>query len=446
MTGVGESAGAAAKVMEVLKDLPLWLFVGLAASAGVLLWVPAITVSVPAGVRSWIVVGGVVFGVLATARVIGMFIEKIPTWRASVDARKRFHLTAIPQQSHWSSSKQPDDSIVTQVAARLLVRNRTAIPLALVRARLVSPKIRGELVHDDVFVRAVDRNIYGSAADSGHVVPPGMSLPASATIMIRGVPRRKLGTQVRATIGVTDDEGHEQKVMINMRVLVPSAEVAAGPSLETVSSISNPVEREVASVLQAELSRYDKCDRRVGGLGSVHLVVKGHEMTGVGNDSWNPNSPKNQSISDDPDAAELRSDNLEAIMAFYGRLATAEEQAQFAAALLGRMDGKAYLRVTYFIVCVLWKIGRLREALERAKAELPQGEIKVFGLSNMLMLFNGLLRYRYTDFTNDMLDDIEKCLFGLKEHPFQIPEKIAAIRTARLMGIRKESGPPKETE
>lgn len=111
-------------------------------------------------------------------------------------------------------------------------------------------------------------------------------------------------------------------------------------------------------------------------------------------------------------------------------------------ALLSRMDGKAYLRVTYFIVCVLWKIGRLREALERAKAQLTQGEIKMFGLSNTLMLFNGLLRSRYPDFTNNMLDDIEKFLLGLKEHPFQILEKIAAIRTARLMG-NGEASPAK---
>jgi hypothetical protein len=62
---------------------------------------------------------------------------------------------------------------------------------------------------------------------------------------------------------------------------------------------------------------------------------------------------------------------------------------------------------------------------------------------NEQMLFNGLLRYRYPDFTNDMLDDIEKFLLGLKEHPFQIPEKISAIRTTRLMGNRKEAAPAK---
>jgi hypothetical protein len=440
MAGVGESAGTTAKLLEVLKDLPLWLLSGLAISAGVLLLIPTFAVSVPSVARPWIIVGGVVCAVLALVRAIGILIEKIPAWKTAADARRRFHLTAVPQQSHWSSAKQADDSIVTQVAARLLVKNRTPGPLALVRSRLISPKIRGEIVHDDVSIRSVDDNIYGSA-HSGYVVPPGMSLPASAVIMIRGVPRRKLGKQVQATIGVTDDEGHEQKVVVDMLVLSPSVEGLAMPSLETVSSISNPIEREVVSVLQAELGRYDKCGRRVGGLGSIHLVVNGHEITGVGNDSWNPNSPRNQSISESPEICELKSDNLEALMAYYGRLTTAQEQAQFAEALLSRMDGRAYLRVTYFIVCVLWKIGKLREALEKAKAQLPRGEIKVFGLSNTLMLFNGLLRHRYPDFTNEMLDDIEKFLLGLKEHPFQIPEKIAAIRTARLMGNGEEAAP-----
>lgn len=437
MTGVRESAGTTTKLLEVLRDLPLWLMSGLAVSAGVLLFIPALAVSVPPIARPWIIVGGVVCLVLALARAIGLLFEKIPVWKASRIARRRFHLSAVPQQSHWSSAKQADDSIVTQVVARLLVKNRTASPLALVRARLVNPKIRGEILDNDVSVRAVDDNIYGTAC-SGYVIPPEMSLPASAVIMIRGVLRGKLGRQVRAKIGVTDDEGHEQKVVIEMHVVSPPPQAAATSSLETVSSISNPIEREVATVLQAELSRYDKCGRRVGGLGSIHLVINGREMTGVGNDSWNTNSPKNQSISDNPDACELRSDNLEALMTFYGRLTTSEQQDQFATALLDRIDGKAYLRVTYFIVCALWKIGRLKEALERAKIALPQGEIKVFGLSNALMLLNGLLRCRYPEFTNDMLDEIERFLVGLKEHPFQIPEKIAAIRTARLMDQRNE--------
>jgi hypothetical protein len=89
---------------------------------------------------------------------------------------------------------------------------------------------------------------------------------------------------------------------------------------------------------------------------------------------------------------------------------------------------------------VLWKIGKLKDALAKARKDLPQGEIKVFGLSNVLMPLNGLLRYRHTDFTNDTLDDIERFLDGLNEHPFQIPEKLAAVRRARLLRPGDKAG------
>jgi hypothetical protein len=241
-------------------------------------------------------------------------------------------------------------------------------------------------------------------------------------------------------LGISDDEGFEEILSLDLLVLSGKPAEPARPAMELVSSITNPVEKEVATVLQAEMSRYEKCGRRVGGLGSVRLIVDGRETVGVGTDSWNPHSATNQSICEVPDTCDLRSDNLEALMAFYERLTTPEKK-QFASALLARLDGKAYLPVSYFIVCVLWKIGRLNDALEKAKANLPQGEIKVFGLSNVLMLLNGLLRYRHPDFTNAMLGDIERFLVGLKEHPFQIPEKLVAIRTARLLTSKnKETG------
>lgn len=335
---------------------------------------------------------GVVFGVLALARTGALLLEKIPAWRKVRDGRRRFYLSAEPQQSFWSSAKQADDSIVTQVVVRFIAKNLTSEPLGLARARLITPRIHGEIVHEDVGVRAVNSNIYGDAAHSGHVIPPRMSLPATASVMVRGVPWWKPKKQVRVRIGIIDDEGAEEILTLDLRVFSGKPVEPARPAIELVSSIANPVEREVATVLQAEMSRYEKCGRRVGGLGSVRLVIDGREMVGVGNDSWNPNSPKNQSISEVPPTCDLRSDNLDALMVFYERL-TAPEKQQFAEALLARLDGRAYLPVSYFIVCVLWKIGKLKVALAKAKKDLPQGEIKVFGLSNVLMLLNGLLRY-----------------------------------------------------
>ena len=69
---IRESAGITAKVLEVLKDLPLWLLIGLALSCGFLLFVPAIAASVPAIGDRWIVIAGVVIGALAIARGVGV--------------------------------------------------------------------------------------------------------------------------------------------------------------------------------------------------------------------------------------------------------------------------------------------------------------------------------------------------------------------------------------
>jgi hypothetical protein len=97
-----------------------------------------------------------------------------------------------------------------------------------------------------------------------------------------------------------------------------------------------------------------------------------------------------------------------------------------------------YLAASYFIVCVLWNIGLLDEALQKAKGDLPDGEAKVFGLSNILMLLSGLLKYRHPDFSNKSLGAIEGFIHGLNEHPFLIPAKIATVRAGRLTARRAE--------
>jgi hypothetical protein len=106
-------------------------------------------------------------------------------------------------------------------------------------------------------------------------------------------------------------------------------------------------------------------------------------------------------------------------------------------ALLARLDAKkGYVGASYFIVCVLWSIGSLPDALRKAKHSLPTGNDKLYGLSNVLRLLNGLLKYRHPDFTNEMLDEIERMLRDLNEHPFRLPQKIAAIRADRLVNSK----------
>ncbi len=197
--------------------------------------------------------------------------------------------------------------------------------------------------------------------------------------------------------------------------------------------ISDPIEKEVVSVMKAELGRYQMCGRTSGGLGSIHIVYQGRVLRGMGTDSWDPNSSENQIIVNDPVTAALKSDNLETLTGFFTGFETDDEKARFKKALIDRLDkDKGYLAISYFIVAVLSQTGSLSEALKTAKLKLPENEHRVFGLSNILMLLNGLLRYRYPDFADADLDQIEAFIDGMQEHTFQISAKLASVRARRL--------------
>lgn len=428
--------GTASKFIEAIKDLPSWLLTALAVAANLLLFAPFLSGGLPPEVRPWVLVAAVLFTILAVFKWVSVAMGALRAIRASRKAKKTFHLTPIAQRCVWSVHKQPDDSMTTQIGADFVVKNQTAGPLGLVGVRLIKPAIKGEVLQESIMVRAPRGNLYGMAYASDYRIPVGMALPARLDMTIRGIPRQAEGEALDVILGIKDDDGNEQRVKVTCKGRTAPKVIEKQISPEALYAFTDPVVKEVVSVLQAELSRYDKCGRRVGGLGSVHVVYRGTALTGMGTEAWTPNSAANQEIAADPETAELRSDNLAALVAYYGRLTTDDDRGQFISALTDRLDaGKGYLRVSYFIVCVLWKVGKLGKALDQAKAKLPQGESKDFGLSNVLMMLNGLLRYRHPDFTSDMLDQIERFMQGLNEYPFQIPQKLAAIRARRLASV-----------
>ncbi|WP_156957877.1 hypothetical protein [Paracidovorax oryzae] len=433
----GEGVGQGIRLLEVIKDLPLWLLTAFALALGLFLLVPQLSADLEKAHRPWVILAAILFALLALSKWISVLVQWLRARRVAAETRRTFRLTAVAHQCIWSSSKQADDSFVTQISADLTVKNRSQSPLGLTKARVVVPLLgerwlRGEMLQELILVRAVQGNVYGTARGSDHRIPAGMTLPTRVTIMLRGKPAQRPEEKIKLVLAITDEDENEQRIRIAFKGFSPPPPKPALP-LEALFTIVDPIEKEVASVLQAELARYDKCGRSAGGLGSVHLVYRGRAMTGVGNDSWEANSPHNQSIAGDPEVAALQSDNLEALLAFNTRLSSPDEHGRLVAALVDRLgEGKGYLRVSYFIIYALWRLGHLSEALGTAKKALPQGEIKAFGMSNVLMLLNGLLRYRHPDFTAEMLDQVEGFVYGLSEHTFLIQEKIAAIRTARL--------------
>ena len=185
-------------------------------------------------------------------------------------------------------------------------------------------------------------------------IPPGETRDASFHFWLFPPVVKETQPFVARSLIFTDQFGNRHKVRrISFRPIAPTGPTRAKESEEFPYAISDPIEREIVSVLKAELARYEMCGRRVGGLGSVYLTYKGQSFTGVGTDSWTAESPVNQVIVADPEAASLNSDNLAALVYFHQGLASGD-RARFAAALLDRLDGKrGYLAISYFIVCVL---------------------------------------------------------------------------------------------
>lgn len=415
--------------LSILKDLPLWLIAGIAIAIDIVLFLPLSKHGISFEVPWWFVFCCVLSNTLAITKSISIYNNR----RKYNLSRQTFHLSPVDEHCFWTAAKQKDGSIVIQLSAELMVKNCSNEPVFLVSTCLKKPYIRGKIINSIISVRAVNKNIYGTANTSGYLIPAGFTLPAHVHILIQGNIGKKTDKTLKATLIVTDSGRNQQKVQVLFKGIEQHKAQEKKVSLEALFTINDPLEKNVVSVLQSELARYNKCGWTVGGLGSIQLTYQGRTMVGVGTEFWEANSPKNQSIVKNPEDTTLQSDNLNALLVLYKKLKSEVEQKQFINVLINRLDGKkGYQGVSYFIVCILWKIGHLHDALHKAKISLPQNETEVFALSNILKMLNGLLRYCHNDFTDKMLDDIEEFISGMDEHMFLIPEKIASIRTMRL--------------
>ena len=82
------------------------------------------------------------------------------------------------------------------------------------RARVIRPTIRGEVLHDRITVREQRGHMHGTAYTSDYRIAPGTSLPARAMVMIRGRPRKDEGEDLNVVFGISDEDGNEQRVSV----------------------------------------------------------------------------------------------------------------------------------------------------------------------------------------------------------------------------------------
>jgi hypothetical protein len=260
-------------------------------------------------------------------------------------------------------------------------------------------------------------------------IPRGATVEASFMFWVQP-PIRKAGSDLKATIIFVDQFGNEHAVKTVFAGPQPIPPQSIGPPPEPAFRIVDPVERTVVEVLKDELVRYANCGRRIGGFGSITLTYQGRNLPGLGADWREQGSPQQQSIIQDPETAQIVSDNAEALLRRHEVLSVDEKQ-RFADALLRRLSRQTeYAPIGYFIVFVLIQIGALASALRHAMANL-RGDQNL-GFSEVMRLLDGLLRVAHPSFSLSMLDDTEEIIQGMSEDTFQIRERIAAIRAYRI--------------
>lgn len=307
------------------------------------------------------------------------------------------------------------------VNGRWYVTNITGDQVFILSARLVRPPIEG-----DVLTRHPERNIFGH-----YPILPGATVEVSSDFCIIQ-PLRKVGEDFKAKVILTDQYGNKHKIKnVIFKGPRPKEQEKRYLAQEAIHSITDTIEKGVVAVLKAEVNRYKECGRKVGGLGSIQTIIKEHTYKGMGTEWREADSPKNQSIVDKVDEVGISSDNAKALLNLYKGTTSGDEKSRFFDALLKRLSkDKEYAPVGYLILYVLFDIGKLTQALQKAKQDL-QGDDE-YGFSNFLMLLDGLLRFRHPAFTYEMLDNVERFVEDLKEHTFRIKERLAAIRVFRL--------------
>ncbi len=211
------TTGIAAKVGNAIKGWPLWLLVAVALGLTALAFVPAFGALVPAPYTPllWFAV------LMAWIVVATKSVSHLPAWWSGREARHaaqmKFVATPIEHQSFWAIAKQADGSYTTQVCVRCMVKNRMGEPLHLLKAKIIKPKIIGEELPGLVTMQAPDSNMHGTAHVSGYNIPAGMTLPASATILFRGMPNQRSGPMA-AVIEFQDADMNRTRmpIMLNM--------------------------------------------------------------------------------------------------------------------------------------------------------------------------------------------------------------------------------------
>ena len=297
---------------------------------------------------TWEIIGGIaaivtiIGGVVGATKAGRKWLKH--KWQSIIRRKLRLPketIRAIPRdRSAWWSMGSVHGKPAMQVVSDWFVTNISDREALICKVRIRKYRTTG-----CILVRHPNQNVFGT-----YRIPAGFTTNARIDFWIQP-PNRKEGDELEVKYEIIDQLGNVHRTEKVRHVSSPKKkEDKIETRLESVCDILSPVEKEVVSVLQAEIDRYAGCRRLVGGLGSVTTTYQGRTLIGVGSDTRKADSPELQSIIPDPENARIWSDNGESLIRYYATLDD-QKKKDFVSALVTRISkDTAYSDIGYFIL------------------------------------------------------------------------------------------------
>jgi hypothetical protein len=443
------STTAIGPFLSALRALPVWALAGLALAGYAVLFAPAFggvdaaTFRAQWGVVIWI--EALAFSMLTVARALEVSVTSYLSHRKAAHARRALRLVPRHQQCWWHLAKQRDDSFVSQISLDVEAANLTDRPVRIVKARLIRPRMKGELIHGEVMLPKAGSPYHSHK----HAVPPHDTVTASLHIMVRGAITAQ-GKPIRATIGIIDHFGDEYRLK---RILIPTHDPPL-PRLPFFARLASRLKQlpglpsatrqklndafvqppewqhlgqfdEVDLILNEERRNYAACGRIRGGLGSLNVGLQSEPNFG-----WTTVGSAPALLWDKAQAKPVESQNALRLIRLHDALDSAGKD-HLERYLLSHLDKRSpFADVGYFLFLALHRMGRTVDALQAARLRLA-GD-KVDGYSNLLGTLSAIVSHEHFDIDPALYPRISEVLAGDPEYNFRLSDKITLARLQQI--------------
>ncbi len=208
------------KTIDVLRKLSPALWLGLALTGALILYLPPVSGLDLSAARRWpwtapATLASACIGMVLCLVRLGDFAFKL--FLAWVAARPSRSLSIVAESaintSWWGAAEQADGSTTTQIKAEFDVYNRTDQPVRIVRTRLIRPRVHDAQHLQGLTTLADVRDPYRTSMTL--FVAPLATMHGHLHVLIRKRLGRS-GSFLPVTVGLTDQHGHEHRVYIRL--------------------------------------------------------------------------------------------------------------------------------------------------------------------------------------------------------------------------------------